>query len=294
MAKSPSHQFGQIIGYVLERAIESLLQKFALENDLYLDKKGIKAVRKGKKVSWLDLYGNQHDLDFVLERDGSNNQVGTPVAFIETAWRRYTKHSRNKAQEIQSAILPLVATHQNSAPFIGVILAGNFTDNALNQLKSRGFTVLHFPYDTIIEAFTIARINADFDEQTPDAEFAKKVKIWNTLSVENITQIVNKLLELNAEIIREFIQGLKRAVTRQITLIRILPLHGTTFEWKTIAEGIEFIESYQNQEALPPVVKYEISIIYNTGDRIHGQFTDKQSALEFLHIYQPLILPPAP
>lgn len=294
MAKSPSHQFGQIIGDVLEASFESLLQNFANENDLYLDKKGIRKTRKGKKVSWIDLYGNRHDLDFVLERGGSNTQIGNPVAFIETAWRRYTKHSRNKAQEIQSAILPLVATHQNSAPFIGVILAGNFTNNALSQLKSRGFTVLHFPYETIIEAFSIAGINADFDEGTPDAEFAKKVKILNALSVENRTNIAIKLLELNSEIIREFIDRLKRAVTRQITLIRILPLHGAAFEWNTVEEGIEFIETYQNPEDLLPVVKYEISIVYNTGDRIDGQFADKQSALEFLQNYQPPILRPAP
>ena len=72
MAKSPSHQFGQIIGDVLEASIESLLQNFANENELYLDKKGIRKTRKGKKVSWIDLYGNRHDLDFVLERDWGN------------------------------------------------------------------------------------------------------------------------------------------------------------------------------------------------------------------------------
>ncbi len=59
-------------------------------------------------------------MDFVLERDGSDTRTGTPIAFIETAWRRYTKHSRNKAQEIQGAILPLVTTHREAASYFGV------------------------------------------------------------------------------------------------------------------------------------------------------------------------------
>lgn len=54
--------------------------------------------------------GNAHDLDFVLERGGSDDKIGMPAAFIETAWRRYTKHYRNNAQEIQGALEPLAET----------------------------------------------------------------------------------------------------------------------------------------------------------------------------------------
>ena len=86
MAKSPSHQFAQIIGDVLEISIESLLENFVREHNLYLDKKGSRLARKGKKVSWIDLYRNQHDLDFVLENGGSDTQIGTPnaIQFLRT------------------------------------------------------------------------------------------------------------------------------------------------------------------------------------------------------------------
>src|SRR6266478_9530636 len=130
MAESPAHRFGQIVGEVLESAIEPLLAQFAKKHALYLDKKGERLCRPGKKCSWLDRNGNKHDLDYVLERGGSRTNLGIPAAFIETAWRRYTKHSRNKAQEIQGAILPLVLTHHQHAPFIGVVLAGDFTHGA--------------------------------------------------------------------------------------------------------------------------------------------------------------------
>jgi hypothetical protein len=118
MALSPSHRFGQIIGEVLEAATLPLLVSFAKKHGLYLDKKGDRPCRRGRKCSWKDLNGNTHDLDYVLEKGGDPNKVGMPVAFIETAWRRYTKHSRNKAQEIQGAVVPLVETYRNAGPFI--------------------------------------------------------------------------------------------------------------------------------------------------------------------------------
>src|SRR5437762_8090007 len=160
MAVSPAHRFGQIIGEVLEAGILPLLERFAERKGLYLDRKGPRAARTGKKVTWTDRNGNQHDLDFVLERGGTAEKIGQPVAFIETAWRRYTKHSRNKAQEIQGAIPPLVETHRSSAPFVGVILAGVFTEGALAQLQSLGFAVVYFRYETIVKVFRRVGINA--------------------------------------------------------------------------------------------------------------------------------------
>jgi hypothetical protein len=97
VAESPAHRFGQIIGEVLEAAVVPLLAAFAVKYGLYLDKQGDRPCRPGKKCTWLDLNKNKHDLDFVLERGGTFEQLGVPAAFIETAWRRYTKHSRNKA-----------------------------------------------------------------------------------------------------------------------------------------------------------------------------------------------------
>ena len=88
---------------------------------------------KAKRSHGTDLNGNEHDLDFVLERGGTATKRGIPVAFIETAWRRYTKHSRNKAQEIQGAIVPLFETYKRYHPLMGAILAGDFTPGALTN-----------------------------------------------------------------------------------------------------------------------------------------------------------------
>jgi hypothetical protein len=110
---------------MLQAAMEPVLADFATSHRLYLDKKGPRPARKGLKVTWSDRLGNQHDLDFVLERGGTPNKIGIPVAFIEAAWRRYTKHSRNKAQEIQGAITPLCETYRQYRPLPGPFLAEN-------------------------------------------------------------------------------------------------------------------------------------------------------------------------
>src|SRR5262245_54716752 len=135
MAESPSHRFGQIVGDVLESAIRPVLQSVATDLGFYLDGKGERKARGTKrKVAWVDGKGNTHDLDYVFEAGGDADTIGTPQAFIEIAWRRYTKHSRNKAQEIQGAILPLAERYQDYRPFLGVVLGSVFTDGSLNQL----------------------------------------------------------------------------------------------------------------------------------------------------------------
>jgi hypothetical protein len=153
MARAAGHKWEQFIGEYCETAMEPLLSEFAAKHGLFLDKKGKRPARKGKKLRWIDSYDNSHDLDYVLERNGSLEKIGTPVAFIESAWRRYTKHSKNKAQEIQGAILPIADKHHFCAPMLGCILAGVYTSGALNQLKSIGFKVLYLTYESIVQAF---------------------------------------------------------------------------------------------------------------------------------------------
>jgi len=290
MAESPSHQFGQIIGTVLEDAIRPLLQRFADQHGLYLDMKGPRPCRKGKKCAWIDLNGNSHDLDYVLERGGAPDKIGMPAAFIETAWRRYTKHSRNKAQEIQGAIEPLAETYRNVAPFKGAVLAGVFTEGSLAQLQSLGFAVVYIPYESIISVFKPFRIDARFDETTADEEFRKKVDSYRRLSKPQRTRLISNLVRGHADDINVFLKELSSAVLRQIERIVICALHGRVHEVTTVADAIEFIEAYSDvgSHALP-VQKYEIQVRYNNGNVIDGRFVDKESAVAFLRTYEPVV-----
>ena len=177
-----AHKFGQIIGDTLEGMLRAPLKTIARKHGLYLDYKHPRPARGHKsKVTWTDEKGNSHDLDYVLEHGGSESERGTPKAFIETAWRRYTKHSCNKVQEIHGAILPLARTYSRYAPFLSAVFAGVFTEGALQQLRSNGFAILYFPYPSIIEAFACTGIDAAFDEDTPDEELQVKVDKYKRL-----------------------------------------------------------------------------------------------------------------
>jgi hypothetical protein len=286
MAESLAHTFGQIIGNVLEGAIEPALQKFADERGLYLDKKGLRKAREGKKVTWTDLYGNAHDLDFVLERGGTDKVIGSPVAFIETAWRRYTKHSRNKAQEIQGAIQVLTLTYKHCCPFTGAILAGVFTDGALNQLKSLGFHILFFPYESIVEAFQKVGIDASFDEDTPEKEFRKKLSRWKATSKKAKRGVAAQLIERHKKDIDGFLSALDNTVKRCIERIVVIPLHGRETECSSVGEAIAFLSSYESAHIHAAIYKYEIQIRYSSGDKITAEFAEKTAALEFLKRYE--------
>jgi len=286
VAQSPAHRFGQIIGGVVEAAVAPVLAAFAEKHGLYLDKQGERPCRPGKRCTWLDLKKNKHDLDFVLERGGSPDKLGIPAAFIETAWRRYTKHSRNKAQEIQGAILPLAETYKNARPFVGVVLAGVFTEGALTQLRSLGFAVLYFSYESVLAAFKKYGIDASSEEDTPDADFQKKVTAYEQLSNGSRAALAKALLDTQKNNVKQFMAALEKVVSRQIHRITVLPLHGTVVELRTVDDAIHFIETYREKGGAQPIERYEIRVLYNNEDSIAGTFRDKADAIAFLHTYR--------
>jgi len=288
MAQSPAHRFGQIIGEVLETATLPLLTVFAKEHGLYLDQKGKRPCRSGRKCTWRDSNGNSHDLDYVLERNGTPEKLGSPVAFIETAWRRYTKHSRNKVQEIQGALIPLTETYRSCGPFLGAILAGVFTEGALTQLKSLGFTILYFPYDSLVEVFKKHGIDAAFSEETPDRVFARKVRAYKAMPLDARQAMAAELLKSNRTQVDQFMASLTTVVERQICQIIILPLHGKTFELATVEEAVRFVRQYKDGECPGAVDRYEILIRYNNGNEIKGSFKLKEDAIRYLRSFQPL------
>ena len=230
--------------------------------------------------------GRTTDLDYVLERGGTPEKVGTPVAFIESAWRRYTKHSKNKAQEIQGAVLPIAEKHHFSAPLLGCILAGVYTTGALEQLRSVGFKVLYFTYDSVVAAFASVGVDARFDELTPDADFDKKGKRWAKVAARKRVDVWQKLLELNARNVQEFMTHLERTVKRQITAVRVIPLHGSAKDCISVADAIRFVENYDEAAPTGPLVKYEVLIRYDSGEKIEAEFNDKATTIEFLQAYQ--------
>ena len=183
-------------------------------------------------------------------------------------------------------------THHHHAPFIGVVLAGDFTDGALNQLRSLSFRVLYFSYDSIVAAFHSVGLDARFDENTPDAECATKIRAWDRLNRAARRRVAKHLLRRQDSQVTEFMRSLEEAITRQINRVVVLPLHGAPFTWESVDAAISFIEAYDETDAAAkPIAKFEIQIRYNNNDAIKGEFVDKDGAVAFLRTYQPPLRP---
>ena len=228
-------------------------------------------------------YGNEHDLDYVLEKDGTDKIIGRPVAFIEVAWRRYTKHSRNKAQEIQGAILPLAEKYRWSSPFLGAILAGVFTEGSLDQLKSLGFQVLYFPYETLVSAFSSEGIDVRFDEATSDRDFQRSIKEIESALPMRMMRIKKYILCTNGERVDKFIASLNDRIDRMVDRVVVIPVYGDATEFCTICDAVRFLDQYQVHEAPSHFRKYEVVIDFSNGDRVEGSFQGKEQVREFLH-----------
>lgn len=285
MAKSNSHKFGQMIGDLLEVSMIKELRPIAEEFNMFLDFKHARKARSNKKeVVWIDGEGNKHKLDIVIEENGDEDNIGNPKAFIELAWRRYAKHSKNKAQEIAGAIIPLVNKYKQFSPFYGVVLAGIFTKPSIEQLKSQGFNVLHFSFDNIIDSFKNVGLTINWREDTSEEEIGEYVKFFENISQEDKKKFINYILEENKQEIEEFKNSLRNCFSRTIEKIRIFTLHGTSVEVEYVSEAIEYVLEY-NENILEhgKLIKYELYIRYNNGDKIEVEFKDKRDIIRFLN-----------
>ena len=280
---SPSHRFGQIIGDILEETMIEYLLPIAKKYFLYLDYRHARNARGGKKeVRWVDINGNTHKLDIVMEKGGNENQIGEPRVFIEIAWRRYTKHSKNKAQEISGAISPLIAKHSKSAPFFGAIVAGVFTKNSIDQMTSEGFNVVYIPIETIKSAFAVVGIDAHWEEDTHESTLQAKVDAFERLGTESIKKIKTELVRLTKNQLEEFCVRLCNSLEREIELIRVLSIFGDESAFVDIQQACQFIATFNEMTCQPKFLKFEIFVKYSNGDKMDVQFSDRAMAISFL------------
>ena len=244
-------------------------------------------------MTWQDGYGNKHDLDYVLERGGTEDTLGIPIAFIESAWRRYTKHSKNKVQEIEAAVMPIALTFSRHQPFCGAVLAGEFTTNALHQLESKGFGVLHIPYDSILAAFKEIGIDASSEDGvngTTEEQFREKIAQWESLPQPQATErLLARIHLLHARAIAEFKQHLEAALTRRVASVRLTVLRGHSYECSDVDSAIAYLieeeKSYRLREGGEQWEAFEIQVRFNTGAKIEATFPKRGEAIAFLRTF---------
>ncbi|MCL2003456.1 MAG: hypothetical protein FWG72_05560 [Oscillospiraceae bacterium] len=280
---SPSHRFGQMIGDVLEDTMIKYLQPVAEKYSLYLDYRHARSARNGRKeVRWVDVNGNTHKLDIVMEKNGDEARLGEPRVFIEIAWRRYTKHSKNKAQEISGAIQPLIAKYSSFTPFFGAIVAGVFTQNSLNQMTSEGFEVVYIPIEIIEKAFNVVGIDAHWEENTQEHILQEKIDAYGRLSCFEVEKLKDELIKLTSEQLGAFRLKLCNSLERKIESIRIMSMFGDESAFSNVNEACTFIATFNEKDGRFKFYKFEIYVRYSNGDKLEAQYTEKSNAIAFL------------
>jgi hypothetical protein len=170
-----------------------------------LDKQGDRLCRPGKRCTWLDLNKNKHDLDLVLERGRSADKPGIPAAFIETAWRRYTKHSRNKAPRNTGAIVPF-------------------------SLEQRHIRIDASSEENTADADFRKKVNS-YEALTPP-RCAALARGFLREQREDVEQFMVAL------------EILKWLFRDQIDRVTVIPLHGSATELANVGDAIKFIHTY--------------------------------------------------
>lgn len=286
MADSPSHKLGQIIGYAMEEAFYDMLLPLAQEFGLYVDRQGPRRpARKGKFVTWVDDHNNKHNLDFVLERGGSQATIGSPAAFIESAWRRYTKHSVNKAGEIANALVPLRRTYVDNRPFLGALVAGEWTHGGITHMESQAINVLHLPLSAIVDAFATEGVDVYFEEETNTEHMRTQVACWNSLGEEGQQRIIEALRQKASKQLEEYLDKIRAHLSRKVQSVLILPLHGKVQMAASVPEALALLSAMEVQEpnlGEMELVRIEVQVRYSNTDKIDASFTNMADAIIWL------------
>lgn len=286
MAKSYAHMYGEILGDFFELSMIKYLRPTVESLGYYLDYRHERPARNGQKeVRWADLGDNKHKLDIVIEEDGSEQVMGAPRAFIEMAWRRYSKHSKNKVQEISGAILPLIEKYKKSAPFYSAVLSGEFTSNALDQLRSQGFTVCYIDLNKMEEVFSPFGFTVIWSENTPEAAFKERVLKYQKLTQKKQNELYEKFVSVNKDELEKFKGELVHSLSRKLESVIIIPMHGTAMPFTTVADACSFINGYDDSQTNSPVLYYEIIVKFNTQEEYSCKCKEKAKAIEFLNNY---------
>ena len=289
-AASPGHKLGQMVGDFIQESVDRILaarlQKLATEHNLYLDRQGLRPVVRGKhkKVRWKDNQGNTHDLNFVLEQGGSAEKQGRAVAFLEAAWRRYTKQTRNKVNEIEGALLPLRESHR-TCRFCGVVAVGKWSQPGLEQFRSHGIEVLHISYEDLIGAFQLNGLNLDYAERASPAVKRALVKALERLSAKDMTEIAVALEAAVEDDLKKFLATLEASVTTEITQILIGGVFGRRAKISTIKEAIDWIQRFNASDLSQlDFENFEILLRFKDGREIVGaHFPTKNQRFNFLN-----------
>lgn len=95
----------------------------------------------------------------------------------------------------------------------------------------------------------------------PTKRSLPSLRQWQKVPANKKGLVWQKLVDLNRAEVERFMLAMQRAVQRQITVVRVLPLHGCPLEFDSIVKAVEFVDSYEySAGSAAPFVKYEMGV----------------------------------
>lgn len=268
---SAGHRLGQIVGDWYEQYFAlPLLQKIATDLGLYLDSRFTRRSCRKDKILWRDEEGNSVDYDFVMELDGTDKKLGTPVAFFETFWRRGARHSKDKARDDSGKLLPMKSTYP-TARVLSIVSAGDFTGPAREFVQSKGVELFYVPKIHIVEAWKAHGVEIDYPDKSTEQE---KLKL-----AHDAEQVISANQNIYCDVAGTLesitgISGMMRSFEKKITA----RLGATPLEYRIIvakkSDPLSFhthkeVDDFLKQDiACPelPYILFSYEVVFGDGD----------------------------
>lgn len=243
---SAGHKLGQLLGDWFEQFfVLPLLRRVADHLKLYLDCRFCRRkAREGDRIIWKDVEGNEVDYDFVMELDGSDEQLGIPVAFFECFWRRGKRHSKDKARDDTGKLLPMRDVHP-TARFLGIVAGGDFTAPARALVQNRQIDLFYVPKAKIVSAFEKNGLQIDYPDRLPEPEKAKLADAFEAgLTPTKKTKTAATLRQLIGEVsLDTYVDRVRAALGALPQEIRIIAQRESKPEvFETIADATAFLQ----------------------------------------------------
>ena len=176
----------------------------------------------------------------------------------------------------------MAETFQDCHPFLGAVLAGDFTEGSLDQFRSHNFNIAYCPYKTIIEAFKGEGVDVSSNEGTSEVDLQRKVDALERLTSTQRKRIESRIRDLHVIQFTAFFENLRRCLDRHIDTIFILPLSGTGRTFSSVEDAVRFVDEHDQSSHVSEFVQYELNVRYSNGDEVRGTFKEKGRIIEFL------------
>ncbi len=247
---NPGSTLGEAIGALIESEVNRLLRPIAEEHGCVYVTAGPDSKRNGRPTKLLlkDADGNEYNIDSVIASERLQ-----PLVLIESKYIRYTKHNRDKGSWICTAHYSLRRTFPTIRKSIAVI-AGRWSASSRAMMESFDVTLFEVGFEKIVTTLTEYGVDLRWGEKERNKALAAWHN-WSQLAEKDRQEIARKLLaDIEPDLRNSLKETLDTAIPRKVSQVEVTIEtnlgESRHYTFRDIAEAIEFLESFDEQEIL--------------------------------------------